>query len=78
MKRTIPLAKQSKKAQKAYYAKQRCSWHGVDPVTKTVPSGKAYNRTKARQEARSLIRNGGKEWANGASARRCSCGSYGI
>lgn len=67
MKRTVPLAKQSKKAKKAYYAEQRGSWHGVDPVTKTVPSGKAYNRTKARQEARSLIRNGGKERATGVS-----------
>lgn len=68
MKQAVSIAKQSKKAQKAYYAEQRGSWHGVDPVTKTVPSGKMYNRTKARQEACSLIRNGGKERATGAFA----------
>lgn len=68
MKQAVPIAKQSKKARKAYYAEQRGSWNGVDPVTKTVPSGKTYNRSKASQEARSLIRNGGKERATGAFA----------
>lgn len=67
MKQAVPIAKQSKKAQKAFHAGQRGSWNGVNPVTQTIPSGKAYNRSKARQEARSLIRNGGKERANGAS-----------
>lgn len=63
MKQAVPIAKQSKKAQKAFHAHRRGSWHGVNPVTKTVPSGKAYNRAKARQNARSLVRNGGGERA---------------
>ncbi len=65
MKEMMPLEKQSKKAQRAHYAKQRGSWNGVNPVTKTVPSGKAYSRTKTKQEARSLIA-GDKERAIGA------------
>ena len=65
MKQMIPLEKQSKKAQRAHYAKQRGSWNGVNPVTKTVPSGKAYSRTKTKHEARSLIA-GDKERAIGA------------
>ena len=55
MKEMMPLEKQSKKAQRAHYAKQRGSWNGVNPVTKTVPSGKAYSRTKTKQVARSLF-----------------------
>lgn len=63
MKQPVPIKKQSKKAQKAYYAAQRGSWNGVDPVTRIVPSGKAYSRAKAKNEARSLIHSGGKERA---------------
>ena len=44
MKQMIPLKKQSKKAQKEQHAKQRGSWHGISPVTRTVPNGKAYDR----------------------------------
>ena len=47
--KTIPLRKQSKKAQKAYHARQRGSWYGLSPVTRIAPNGKAYNR---RQEKR--------------------------
>lgn len=43
MKQMIPLKKQSKKAQKEQHAKQRGSWHGISPVTRTVPNGKAYD-----------------------------------
>ncbi len=67
MKQIVPIAKQSKKAQREYHAKQRGSWNGVNPVTRTVPSGKAYSRTKTKNEARSLIsHDGGKERATGA------------
>ncbi len=45
----IPVEKRSKKQQRAYYAARRGSWHGVDPVTKTVPSKKLYNRKRAKQ-----------------------------
>ena len=31
---TIPLSKQSKKAQCEYHAKQRGSWHGLNPITR--------------------------------------------
>lgn len=52
MRKMIPLNKQSKKKQKAYYDSQRGSWYGVDPVTRVVPSGKLYQRTKERKRIR--------------------------
>jgi len=52
MKQMIPLCKQSKKAQKEYHAKQRGSWYGISPVTRTVPNGKAYDRNRIKREAR--------------------------
>ena len=48
MKKVIPLKKQSKKAQKKYYAEQRGSWNGLSPVTRVVPSKKVYDRKKIR------------------------------
>lgn len=65
MNEIVPIRKQSKKARKKYYAEQRGSWNGVNPVTKAVPSEKVYSRTKTKHEARSLIA-GGKERAIGA------------
>lgn len=52
MTQRVPLNKQSKKMQRAYHAKQRGSWYGLSPVTRTVPSRKAYDRNKAKQSAR--------------------------
>lgn len=52
MRKIISLEKQQKKAQKAYHAKQRGSWYGVNPVTRVVPSGKGYSRAKAKVDAR--------------------------
>ena len=49
MKQMVPLCKQSKKARKAYHASQRGSWYGLSPVTRTVPSGKIYNRKRLKQ-----------------------------
>ena len=43
MKQMVTLKKQSKKAKKEQHAKQRGSWHGISPVTRTVPNGKAYD-----------------------------------
>lgn len=44
------LKKQSKKAQKAYHAKQRGSWNGVSPVSRVVPDKKhSYNRQKFKR-----------------------------
>lgn len=50
MQQLVPLKKQSKKAQKEYHAKQRGSWYGISPVTRTVPNGKAYDRNRVKRE----------------------------
>lgn len=55
MAQLVPLNKRSKKAQKEYYAKQRGSWYGLNPVTRTVPSGKVYDRNRAKRTARSAL-----------------------
>ena len=52
MKQMVPLNKRSKKAQKEYHATQRGSWHGLNPITRTVPSGKAYDRNRIKRAAR--------------------------
>lgn len=54
MRKVVDLCKQSKKAQKAFYAAQRGSWNGVNPVSRVVPNGKVYSRAKAdaRRDAR--------------------------
>lgn len=50
----IPLEKQSKRAQKAHHDRQRGSWNGVTPVTRVVPSRKAYDRNRVRQADRGI------------------------
>ncbi len=52
MQTFIPLEKRSKKAQKAYHRMQRGTWHGFDPVTRVVRSGKAYNRNAEKKTLR--------------------------
>lgn len=54
MKTYVSIDKRSKKAQKEYYSRQRHTWNGLNPVTRTVPNGKAYNRNKNRQERRRI------------------------
>jgi len=49
MNKYVPLSKKSKKEQKKFHAMQRRTWDGFNPVTKTVPNGKAYNRKKMKQ-----------------------------
>lgn len=49
MTQVVPLKKLSKREQKEYHAKQRGSWHGVCPVTKTIPNGKAYDRNRIKR-----------------------------
>jgi len=61
MKQYVSIDKRSKKAQKEYYAKQRLTWGVLNPVTRSVPSGKTYNRKKDKQERRRI----GKEFNNG-------------
>ena len=50
MLKTIPLNKQSKKQQRAYYAAKRGSWNGVDPVTRVVPNKKVYDRNRVKRK----------------------------
>lgn len=52
MDRYVPIGKQSKKKQKEFNAKQRKTWGEMSPVTRTVPSGKAYNRKKLKAAER--------------------------
>lgn len=53
MLQTVPLKKQSKKAQRMYHDKQRGSWNGICPVTRTTRNKKAYDRNRIKQAARS-------------------------
>ena len=55
MAQMVPLNKRSKKAQKEYYAKQRGSWYGFNPITRTVPSGKVYDRNRVKRAAHSAL-----------------------
>ena len=55
MDKFIPINKKSKKARKEYYAKKRNTWGELNPMTRTMPNGKGYNRKKMKQEDR---RNG--------------------
>ena len=58
MRQYVTLDKRSKKAQKEYYAKQRRTWGELNPVTRSVPSGKVYNRKKEKQRIGVESRNG--------------------
>ena len=49
----VPISKQSKKTQKAYHSGQRSTWGILNPATRTMPSGKAYNRKKQKANDRS-------------------------
>lgn len=52
MTQLIPLDKRSKKAQKEYHSKQRGSWYGVNPITRTVQNRKNYDRARIKQTDR--------------------------
>ena len=58
MRQYVTLDKRSKKAQKEYYAKQRRTWGELNPVTRSVPGGKVYNRKKEKQRIGVESRNG--------------------
>ena len=55
MKQMVPLAKQSKRVQREYHKRQRGSWYGLSPVTRTCPSGKAYDRNKVKRDSYSAM-----------------------
>lgn len=64
MKQTfVTLDKRSKKARKAYYAKQRQTWGELNPVTRTMPNRKAYNRKKNKGKDKKI----GREFCNSLS-----------
>ena len=46
----VPLKKQSKRAQKEFHSKRRGRWYGILPVTRSVPSGKVYDRNHMKRE----------------------------
>lgn len=52
MMQLTPLGKRSKKAQREYHAKQRGSWYGLNPITRTVQSRKTYDRARVKQANR--------------------------
>ena len=49
----VPISKQSKKAQKTYHSAQRSTWGVLNPATRTMPNGRAYNRKKQKANDRS-------------------------
>ena len=58
MKKYVPLNKRSKKEQREYYSRRRRTWGELNPVTRSVPGGKKYNRKKEKQRTGREIRNG--------------------
>ena len=61
MKPYVTIDKRSKKARKEYYSKLRGTWGELNPVTRSVPSGKTYNRKKDKQKNRRI----GREFSDG-------------
>lgn len=55
MEKFIPLAKQSKKAQRERHATQRGTWYGLNPVPRIVPDRKKYSRPNAKRDTRTRI-----------------------
>ena len=47
-----PLEKQNKKSRRNFYAAKRGSWNGISPATRTVQSGKIYDRNRMKQADR--------------------------
>jgi hypothetical protein len=58
MSKYVSLDKRSKKQQKEYHSKQRRTWGDLNPVTRSVPNGKAYNRKKEKERISKEFRDG--------------------
>ena len=54
MKQSVPLNKQSKRAQRAYHAARRGSWYGLSPVTRVVPGRRGYDRNRTKRADRKM------------------------
>ena len=52
MEKYVELKKQQKKAQKAYYQKNRIGWGEVNPRTRVVESKKRYDRNREKAAIR--------------------------
>ena len=52
MKGFVPVKKQTKRRQKAFHALKRASWGSVVPVSRVIPSGKAYDRRAGKRAER--------------------------
>lgn len=50
MNKYVSVDKRSKKAQKEYYSSSRRTWGEFNPVTRSVPSGKVYNRKNEKRK----------------------------
>ncbi len=46
----VTLDKRTKKQQKEFYSSLRSSWGELNPVTRKVKNGKAYDRAKLKRE----------------------------
>lgn len=49
MEKFIPYEKLSKKAKRELDLRKRGTWGGLNPVTRTPPNPRAYNRRKAQK-----------------------------
>ena len=58
MNKFVTVDKRSKKAQKEYYSQRRRTWGELNPVTRSVPSGKTYNRKKEKKRTGKEFRDG--------------------
>ncbi|SFC70570.1 hypothetical protein [Butyrivibrio sp. YAB3001] len=58
MSKYVSLDKRSKKQQKEYHSRQRRTWGDINPVTRSVPNGKAYNRKKEKERISKEFRDG--------------------
>lgn len=70
MKQYVMIDKRSKKARKEFYSKQRRTWGALNPVTRSVPSGKTYNRNKDKQERRRTGRESSDGFDAGSSLKK--------
>lgn len=46
----VTLDKQTKKRQKEFYSSLRGTWGELNPVTRKVKNGKAYDRNRLKRE----------------------------
>ncbi len=61
MKKIVLPDKLSKKARRKYYAERRHTWGELNPVTRSVPSGKTYNRKKEKERTGRELRSGNEQ-----------------